>query len=98
MSSGPGVVQRNIIAVFENYPDGILDSISIAALALDKAEITASEASSYRRALRQLAGKGQLVDVGRRWHDGRRWYALPVKAETSRLRVQEPLATVQGRR
>ena len=81
MSKGPGQVQRSILAVFDAAPDDLLDCIEIAARALEKRTITASEASSYRRALRKLADAGVIVDMGRKWHHGRRAYALPAAEE-----------------
>ncbi len=81
MSKGPGQVQRSVLAVFEAAPNELLDSIEIAGRALGKYEIDDSEASSYRRALRNLAEAGAIVDMGRGWRDGRRRYALPEEAE-----------------
>ncbi len=89
MSKGPGQVQRSVLAVFEAPPNEMLDSIEIAGRALGKYEIDESEASSYRRALRNLAEAGAIVDMGRNWHDGRRHYALPKEAERYERRVQE---------
>ena len=91
MSKGPGQVQRSVLAVFEAAPNELLDSIEIAGRALGKYEIDDSEASSYRRALRNLAEVGAIVDMGRKWHDGRRYYALPEEAERYRRRVREIL-------
>ncbi len=89
MSKGPGQVQRSVLAVFEAAPNELLDSIEIAGRALGKYTIDDSEASSYRRALRNLAEAGAIVDMGRNWHDGRRHYALPEKAKRYRRRVRE---------
>ena len=89
MSKGPGQVQRSILAVFDAAPDDLLDSIEIAARALEKPTITESEASSYRRALRKLADAGDIVDMGRRWRSGRRRYALLAAAERYNRRVRE---------
>ncbi len=90
MSRGHGQTQRAILRVFEATPDELLDSIEIAGRALGKTEITDSEASSYRRALRKLAQAGILVDMGRRlWRTGRRRYALPEAAERYKRRVRE---------
>ncbi len=82
-------MQRSVLAVFEAAPDEMLDSIEIAGRALGKYEIDDSEASSYRRALRNLAEAGAIVDMGRNWHNGRRHYALPEVAERYRRRVRE---------
>ena len=77
MSRGHGQTQRAILQVFEATPDELLDPIEIAGQALDKMEITESDASSYRRALRKLAQAGLLMDMGRHYTNGRRRYALP---------------------
>ena len=84
-------MQRSILAVFAAAPDDLLDCIEIAARALEKRTITASEASSYRRALRKLADAGVIVDMGRKWHHGRRAYALPAAAERYNRRILETL-------
>ena len=89
MSKGHGQVQRSVLAVFEAAPRELLDSIEIAGRALGVYEIDDSEASSYRRALRKLAGAGAIVDMGRNWRDGRRRYALPEGAGRYRRRVRE---------
>ncbi len=84
-------MQRSVLAVFEAAPNELLDSIEIAGRALGKYEIDDSEASSYRRALRNLAGAGAIVDMGRNWHDGRRRYALPTAADRYNRRILETL-------
>ncbi len=89
MSKGPGQVQRSILAVFDAAPDDWLYCIEIAGRALEKRTIAESEASSYRRALRKLADAGVIVDMGRKWHDGRRHYALPAAAERYNRRVRK---------
>ncbi len=81
MSKGPGKVQRSILAAFDATPDDLLSCTEIARRALGKRMIAESEASSYRRALRKLAGAGVIVDMGRKWQDGRRAYALPPAAD-----------------
>ena len=81
MGRGPGRVERSIMPVFEAAPDEIIDTVEIAGRALGKQTISESEASSYRRALRRLAARRDLVDMGRRWRDGRRRYALPQRAQ-----------------
>ena len=81
MSKGPGQVQRSILAAFDAAPDDLLNCIEIAGRALEKRTIAESEASSYRRALRKLAGAGVIVDMGRKWGNGRRAYALPATAD-----------------
>ena len=88
MSKGLGQVQRSVLVVFDAAPNELLDSIEIAGRALGKHTITESEATTYRRALRNLAEVGDIVDMGRNWHDGRRRYALPEKAERYRRRVR----------
>ncbi len=80
MSKGLGQVQRSILAAFDAAPGDLRNCIEIARWALEKRTITESEASSYRRALRGFADVGVIVDMGRKWHDGRRYYALPAAA------------------
>lgn len=91
MSRGPGIVERSILRVFGSDPDAILDSMEIAGRALGKRGITEAEASSYRRALRRLARRGTIADLGRGWRSGRRHYALPACAERYRERVRQTL-------
>lgn len=49
-------------------------------MALGSSTVSAAQASSVRRALRQLAEDGQAVDLGRGFHDGRRRWATPARA------------------
>ncbi len=91
MSKGPGQVQRSILAAFDAAPDDLLSCIEIAGRALGKRMIAESEASSYRRALRRLAEAGVIVDMGRKLHAGRRYYALPAAAGRYNRRIQEIL-------
>jgi hypothetical protein len=82
MSRGAGWVERAILDLFREHPDKNLSSIGIAALCLAIEEITDSQHSSFCRALRRLVRRGALVDLGRRWRDGRRRYRLPGSAPT----------------
>ncbi len=91
MSKGHGQVQRSILDVFDAAPDDWLYCIEIAGKALEKRTIAESEASSYRRALRRLADAGVIVDMGRKWHEGRRYYALPAAADRYNRRILETL-------
>ncbi len=91
MSKGPGQVQRSILDVFDAAPDDWLYCMEIAGRALEKRSITESEASSYRRALRRLADAGVIVDMGRKWHERRRYYALPAAADRYNRRILEML-------
>ena len=80
MSRGLGMVQRMCLSVLESHGDH-LDSIEIAGRALDKEVINDSEHVSFRRALRTLAERGLVVDLGRGFRDGRRRWALPEAAK-----------------
>ena len=91
MSKGLGQVQHSILAVFDAAPDDWLYSMEIAGRALERRSITESEASSYRRALRSLADAGVIVDMGRKWHEGRRYYALPAAADRYNRQILETL-------
>jgi len=82
MSRGLGKVQRMCLEVLAGQREEI-DSIVIAAKALGKDEISDSEHVSFRRALRQLARAGKVVDMGRAYHNRRRYWALPEIAKRS---------------
>lgn len=75
MSKGLGPVERKCLEVLRADDD--LDSITIAARAVGRSIITDSEATSYRRALRALARKKLVVDLGRTRRYGRRAWATP---------------------
>lgn len=66
----------------------MLDSIEITGRALDKYEINDSEHVSFRRALRKLADRGLVVDMGRSFHDRRRRWAMPDVAKRYFERVE----------
>ena len=89
MSRRPGIVERSILGVFGSDPDALLYSMEIAGRALGKRVLTEAEVSSYRRALRRLARRGTIADLGRGWRSGRRRYALPACAERYRERVRQ---------
>ena len=80
MSRGPGVVQRQCLEVLRAAGGVPTDSVEIAARALGRTTITPSENASFRRALRQLARSGSVIDMGRGYRDGRRRWALPAAA------------------
>ena len=88
MSKGPGKVQRAILELFEREPDSMLDSIEIAARIHAQNPVPQSQMVSTRRALRGLADRGMIVDMGRGWHGGRRRWATAAKAEAYRDRVE----------
>ena len=87
MSRGLGKVQRLCLDVLEERAK-LLDSIEIAGRALGKYEISDSEHVSFRRALRKLAARGLVVDMGRGFRDGRRCWALPDVARRYFERVE----------
>lgn len=87
MSRGLGKVQRMCLDVLDKQ-ESTLDSIEIAGRALDKCEINDSEHVSFRRALRKLADRGLVVDMGRGFRDGRRHWALPDVARRYFERVE----------
>ncbi|MFW5690836.1 MAG: hypothetical protein ACOCXY_03410 [Planctomycetota bacterium] len=87
MSRGLGKVQRMCLDVLSRQ-ESTLDSIEIAGRALDKSEINDSEHVSFRRALRKLADRGLVVDMGRSFHDRRRRWALPDVAKRYFERVE----------
>ena len=88
MSKGPGKVQRAILELFESEPDIMRDSIEIAAHVFDRNPVPQSEVVSTRRALRGLAARGLIVDMGRHWHINRRRWATPEKADRHQERVR----------
>lgn len=80
MGRGLGIVQKKILDALATR-GGLMDSIEIAAIALGKDQISDSEHVSFRRALRNLADKGKIIDLGRGWTDGRKRWATPKVAE-----------------
>jgi hypothetical protein len=81
MSRGLGRVERAVLEVFQSKADSVIDSIEITALIVGRNNVTESEASSCRRALRTLARQGKIVDLGRKGSRfGHRYYALPARA------------------
>jgi hypothetical protein len=88
MSKGPGKIQRAILELFELEPENMMDSIEIAARVFDQNPVGQSETVSTRRALRGLADRGLLVDMGRHWRFGRRRWATPDGAAAYRARVE----------
>lgn len=88
MSRGPGKTQREILELFKREPDKMPDSIEVAAKLHGENPVPESKAVSTRRALRGLAERGLLVDMGRHWHNGRRRWATPEEAERYHERVR----------
>ena len=91
MSKGIGKLQREIIELFENNMHLMFDSLEITAIVHELnavATVTESQAVSTRRALRGLAKRKLIVDMGRGWRDGRRRWATPEQAERHRDRVR----------
>ncbi len=80
MSRGLGKIQQMCLSVLTEQ-DKLLDSITVAAKAVNRNEITDSEHVSFRRALRKLNAMGQVVDMGRYFRDGRRRWATPQVAK-----------------
>lgn len=80
MSRGLGKVQQLCLSALAEQ-GGMLDSIEIIGRALHKEVINDTEHASFRRALRKLAQRGKVVDMGRGFHDGRRRWALPDAAK-----------------
>lgn len=80
MSKGPGRVQRAIVDLFVADPEEMPDSIEITCRVFAVSECDPAQHVSVRRALRSLAKRGEIVDMGRAWHNGRRRWALPAQA------------------
>ena len=87
MHLGQGLVQQRLIAMLEEH-DKPLDTIELTAgvyqINPDKTgqiNLSAAQLVAVRRALRGLADRGVISDLGRRgWHDGRqRWASVKVK-------------------
>lgn len=81
MSRGLGRIQRACLDVFRRNPGKVLDSITIAGCVVRRNEITNSEHVSVRRALNKLAAAGLVVNMGRKYSDGCRRWALPDAAQ-----------------
>ena len=78
MSRGMGDIQRGCLEVLGLNKGGPLDSVMITVCVVCRDEVTASEHSSVRRALRKLADAGKVVAMSREgWSDGRRRWMLP---------------------
>ncbi len=87
MSRGLSQHQRDILSALRFH--GIMDTIQIACWCLSKKQITLSEASSFRRALRTLARDGLVAPMGRNYPDGRRRWGLPLQVAQYNKRVQD---------
>ncbi len=90
MSRGLGKIQRQCLSVLTEQ-DKLLDSISVAALAVGRNGITESEHVSFRRALRKLKTMGKVVDMKRRYRGGRRHWATPSVAKRYFDRVEKSM-------
>lgn len=91
MSRGPGKLQRAILDFFENPPPGqddMPDSITLAGILHNVNPVPESAVVSTRRALRGLAERGLIVDMGRGWRYGRRRWATPERAAKYLKRVE----------
>lgn len=86
MSRGLGKLQRAALDVVTR--DGMLDSIEIAGRLFDTKTVSPAQDSATRRALRGLAERGALTDMGRYWRGGRRHWATPDEAARYRERVR----------
>lgn len=79
MSRGIGAIQRRLVETLEQH-EGLLDTFELAAHAYglnpDTALLEEAQLVAVRRALRGLARKGVIADLGRRgWSGGRRRWA-----------------------
>ena len=85
MSRGLGKLQRSALA--EVSSGELLSSIEIAGRVFATASVSLAQDSAVRRALRALAARGLLVDMGRGWRSGRRHWATPEEAARYHARV-----------
>ena len=92
----PRPVQQRLIAILEEH-DGPLDTIELAAGVYQinpdetgQTNLSAAQLVSVRRALRGLANRGVIGDLGRRgWHDGRqRWASVKVTERYRQARAE----------
>ena len=83
MSRGLGKIQRGCLAVFQSRKTELLDTLEIAAAVVGRDEITVSDQVTVRRALRNLAKAGHIVDRGRGYSDKRQRWELATAAKTS---------------
>ena len=85
MSRGIGKLQADILRVIG---DGKLhDAVDMACELAGRMECSISEVVSVRRALRSLAARGDVVDLGHGWRNGRKRWSNPAAAEAYRGRV-----------
>lgn len=84
-----GAVQRAALQALHALDVRMLDSIAVACEVYGHNSVTEDKVVSVRRALRSLAQAGQVTDLGRGWHSGRRVWALPERAGAYRGRVRQ---------
>lgn len=90
MSRGLGHLQRECIRILGLC--GMNSAEGIAVHSYERA-VTESQIASFRRALRKLARRGQVIDMDRRWVGGVRIWALPSQAKEHCDRWPLPLCT-----
>jgi hypothetical protein len=83
MSRGYGIVQRRLLAVFQEATSQPIDTITLAARAYGVTPdrdgimmVSDAQLVTVRRALRNFAKKGAIVDLGRNFRDGRRRWRI----------------------
>jgi hypothetical protein len=86
MSRGLGKLQHKIIAALA---DGRVDTIGLTCRLTGMNPCPAIDVVNVRRALRSLARRGLVVDLGRGFVAGRRYWALPEHADAMLARLQE---------
>ncbi|WP_407543734.1 hypothetical protein Q0M94_28110 (plasmid) [Deinococcus radiomollis] len=88
MSRGPGTIQRAALEALQ-LSATMLDSITVACQVYGHNPVSEAEVVSVRRALRSLAKRGQVADMGHGWRSGRRMWALPERGAAYQVRVQQ---------
>jgi hypothetical protein len=86
MSRGLGRIEQSALRVLE--AGELMSPLEIAARAEHVAVVSEAVYRSYARALRTLARKGLIQDVGRHFRHGSKRYALPDAATAYEARVR----------
>ena len=100
MSKGPGHIMRAALGVVRGAAQP-LESQEIARQVFGRAslkDVTAPEGASVRRALRALALRGEVEDMGRNWARKRRKWATPEVAAQHRAWSRAFLEASEARR
>ncbi len=100
MSKGPGAVMRAALEAVRQATRPV-ESQEVARQVFERdrlEDVTPAESASVRRALRTLAQRGEVEDLGRDWSRKRRKWATPEGAAAHREQVRAFLEYCEARR